>query len=422
MTSVTLLFVTLAFLLGLGVPIGISIGLATLAGIVHDGIPLLFFTQRCFNTFDSFPLMAVPFFLLAGDIMQRGTLANSLLGLCQSFVGHRRGGLAHISVLTSLFYGALCGSSAATTAAVGGIMIPAMSREGYPTRFAAAVNAAGGALGVMIPPSIPLILYGASGSVSITDLFIAGIIPGVIVAAGFIVTSHIIIRKTGYGEIHPKAPWRERLHALAAAKWAILVPVIVLGFIYGGITTPTEAGAVAVLYALLVETFITRSLTWNLLKEIMKSSLSTLSVIFLIIITATAMGTFLQFHNLDKVLIDFVHSVTQSQAVFLFIMLIFFLIIGTFMDCSATILIFAPLLVPLARSYGVDPVHFGIFMLVALCTGFLTPPVGTNLFVVCSLTGQNIMSISKEVLPYVLSMIVVLLMLMYIPSVTLFLL
>ena len=419
--SILILFVILIALLIIGTPIGVALCLSTLAGVIADGTPIVFFTQKLYNTFDSFPLMAIPFFLLAGDIMQRGTLANSLLGMCSSLVGHLRGGLVHISILTALFYGALCGSAAATVAAVGGIMIPAMVKEGYPNEFSTAVNASSGGLGVLIPPSVPLILYGATGGVSITGLFIAGIIPGILVAISFMLTAAIIIRRHNYGIQHPKQSAKERLKAVYQARYAILVPVIVLGCIYGGITTPTEAGCIAVIYALVVEVFITRSMTLKLFRECLASSMRTLASIFLVIVGATALGVFLGYHNVDKMLIVAVHALTADPYIFMILMLILLLILGTILDCSACILIMTPLLVPLVQSYGVDTIHFGIFMTVALCIGFLTPPVGTNLFVACGISGLSIMQLSKAVLPFIVAMLVVVILIMFIPQITLLL-
>ena len=419
--SIILLFTILIGLLIIGTPIGVALCLSTLAGVIADGTPIVFFTQKLYNTFDSFPLMAIPFFLLAGDIMQRGTLANSLLGMCSSLVGHLRGGLVHISILTALFYGALCGSAAATVAAVGGIMIPAMVKEGYPNSFSTAVNASAGGLGVLIPPSVPLILYGATGGVSITGLFIAGIIPGILVAISFMITAAIIISKHDYGIRHPKTSAKERIKAILDAKYAILVPVIVLGCIYGGITTPTEAGCIAVVYALLVETFVTKSMTLKLFGECLSSSMRMLSSIFLVIIGATALGVFLGYHNVDRMLIVAVHALTSDASVFMFLMLVLLLLLGTILDASACILIMTPLLVPLVRSYGVDTIHFGIFMTVALCIGFLTPPVGTNLFVACGISGLSIMQLSRAVLPFILAMLIVLLLITYVPQISLLL-
>ena len=419
--SILILFVILIALLIIGTPIGVALCLSTLAGVIADGTPIVFFTQKLYNTFDSFPLMAIPFFLLAGDIMQRGTLANSLLGMCSSLVGHLRGGLAHISILTALFYGALCGSAAATVAAVGGIMIPAMVKEGYPNSFSTAVNASAGGLGVLMPPSVPLILYGATAGVSITGLFIAGIIPGILVAIAFMITAAIIIHKHDYGIRHPKTSAKERIKAIWDAKYAILVPVIVLGCIYGGITTPTEAGCIAVVYALVIETFVTRSMTLKLFRDCLASSMRMLSSIFLVIIGATALGVFLGYHNVDRMLIVAVHTLTSDASVFMALMLILLLLLGTILDSSACILIMTPLLVPLVRSYGVDTIHFGIFMTVALCIGFLTPPVETNLFVACGISGLSIMQLSRAVLPFILAMLIVLLLITYIPQITLLL-
>ena len=418
------LLVTLVIMatgLALSVPIGVTIGLATLAGVYAADIPLEFFTQQMFTTFDSFPLMAVPFFILAGDIMQHGTLADSLLKLCRITCGHRRGGLAHITILTCLFYGALCGSSAATVAAVGSTMIPAMEKDGYPKGFSTACSAAGGSLGVMIPPSIPLILYGASGNVSITDLFIAGIVPGFLVAFGFMIVAAIVCARHKYGIIHPECGRAERWAAFRNAVWAIGVPVIVLGGIYGGIVTPTEAGVIAVVYAMLVETLITRSMTPAKIRTIMLSTARTLGMVLFITITANAFGTLLMYFNAQEILLESMRGITSSPNVFLLVMLAMFLVLGAFVDTAALILILTPLLVPMAISYGINPVHFGIFMLVCLCVGYLTPPVGTNLFVGCAVSGIDIMSLSKAVLPFVLSMLICAVILAVCPALVLFL-
>lgn len=408
--------------LALSVPIGVTIGVATVAGIIAADIPIEFFTQKLFNTFDSFPLMAVPFFVLAGEIMQRGTLADSLLDLCRTSLGHRRGGLALITIMTCLFYGALCGSATATTAAVGGTMIPAMEKDGYPRPFSTACSAAGGCLGVMIPPSIPLILFGASGNVSVADLFIAGIMPGILVALAFCMVAAWISLKNKYGIIHQRSTATERFTALKKASWAIGVPVIVLGGIYGGIVTPTEAGVVAVVYAAFVECFITRSMTGAKAREILLSTAKTLGMIMFVTITANAFGTLLLYFNVQDALVAGMQSFTANPYIFMLILLALFLILGAFVDTVAIILILTPLLVPMAITYGIDPVHFGLFMLVSLCVGYLTPPVGTNLFVGCAVSGVNILTLSRAVIPFVIAMILCTILIAFWPSLVLCLL
>lgn len=421
MEPVIVTLVLLAIGIALSVPIGIAIGFATLVGVWYGDLPLEFFTQKFFNNFDSFPLMAVPFFIMAGDIMSHGSLSDSLLRLCRTTCGHLRGGLAHISIITALFYGALCGSAAATTAAVGGTMIPAMEKDKYPKSFATAVNAAGGCLGVMIPPSIPLILYGAFGNVSVGDLFLAGILPGCLVAMGFCLTAAIITKRKNYGILYERSSWKERWEALKGAAFALGVPVIVLGAIYGGIATPTEAGCFAVVYAIVVELFITKSMKLRDLFDSLVTSLRTLGIIIIVIVTANALGTFLLYYNVQDVLLSTMRSITDDPHIFMLLMLVMFLILGTFVEATAIILILTPLLVPMAVSYGINPVHFGIFMLVSLCIGFLTPPVGTNLFVGCSISGVNIMVLSRTILPFIFSMIISVLIIAFVPALSLIL-
>lgn len=419
------IYITLAImgvLLALSLPIGIAIGLATLCGLFIGDLKLALFTQRFFNTFDSFPLMAVPFFILAGDIMASGSLSANLLAWCRSMVGHKRGGMAHISTITCLFYGALCGSAVATVAAVGGIMIPAMEEDNYPKSFSCGLNAAAGCLGVMIPPSIPLILYGSFGSVSISDLFIAGIVPGLLIAGCLMAVSHWMVVKGHYGTIIPRMSFRDRMAALKKALPALGVPIIILGGIYSGIISPTEAGVVAVVYALFVEAFISRTLTFGKLCEIVKRSMISLGMMFLIIITANGLGTLFLYYNVHVALQNFIMSMTTNPHVFIFIMLIIYLILGTFMEAGVAIILLAPILVPICISYGIDPVHFGIFTLVSLCIGFLTPPVGTNLFVTCSIGDIDILRLSRAVMPFIAAMMVGVLLIAYVPAISLCLL
>ena len=417
--AVVVAVVLLVVLLVLTAPIAVALGLATLTAMWIGDVPISLFSSRVYNNFDSFPLLAVPFFILAGDIMRFGTMADRLLAFCRACVGHFIAGLANISVITSLFYGALCGSAAATVAAVGNIMIPAMKKEGYPLPFATAVNSASGVLGIMIPPSVVLILYGAFGNVSIGDLFIASIIPGIAMGAALCVTATLIAFRHGYGIRTPRASWAERGRTAWHAKWAFGVPLIVLGTIYGGVCTPTEAGCLAVCYALFVECFITKSVTWRTMYAILQSSLRTLGMFFFILVIANAFGSLMLYFNLQDVLLSGMRSVTSSSAVFMFIMFLILVALGTVMEGSCILLILTPLLVPMAIGYGVNPIHFGVFMLFCVSIGTLTPPVGACLFVGCSIAKINIMQLAKAIVPFMLAMMIMTLIIAYVPALSL---
>ena len=415
-------FSTLIILLALAVPIGVSLGIAALVGMYMGNMDFTMFIQRLYSTFDSFPLLAVPFFVLAGDIMQQGTIAGSLLNFCRALTGHLTGALSHVSVLTCLFYGALSGSAPATTAAVGGIMIPAMEKENYPKSYATALNAAGGCLGVLIPPSVPLILYGSSVGCSISDLFLAGIIPGLVVGSIFMVLCYVTAKKQKYGIVHPKTSIKERFRALWEARWALMVPVIVLGGIYGGIVTPTEAGALAVVYALFVECFITKSMTPTLLRSILFTSLKTTGTIFFVVASANALSIVLVYFNAHEMLCNLITAISSTKVGIILTLAVVFMVLGTFVEVSIVILVLSPMLMPLLDIIQMNQVQFGLFMLVILATGFLTPPVGLNLFVAAGLSDLPVSIIAARCIPYCIIMLVVGLAIGFIPQMTLFLL
>ncbi|MFN2267939.1 MAG: TRAP transporter large permease [Desulfonatronovibrio sp.] len=420
--TVVYIFVSLFVFLALSLPIGVAIGLSVLVGMWAGNMPSAFLIQKLVTSLDAFPLMAVPFFIMAGEIMQKGTMAQRLLDVSRCLVGHITGGMAHISVLTSMFFGALSGSAPATVAAVGGIMIPSMKKEGYDLPFATAVNTSAGCLGVMIPPSVPLIIYGTTAGVSVGDLFIAGIIPGIFVGVFLMITSYFIARKKGYSGMGTRSSMKEFLVALKRSIHALLVPFIVLGGIYGGIFTPTEAGVIAVVYSFLMEGIVMRSLTRKNLWEILRNTSLTTASIFLVVATATALGQILMFYNVPDMMVDLLVGISENKYILLFIIIIFLLIMGTFMDALANILILTPLLLPVIKHLGMDPVHFGIVMIVNVSMGFLTPPVGVNLFVGCGISKISIEKLSWAVLPFLGAMIVALLFLMFIPQISLFLL
>ena len=402
--------------LALTLHIGAAIGLAVLAAIFVGDLPYALFTQKLYTTFDSFPLLALPFFICAGDIMQRGSMAEALLKLAKTLVGHITGGLSLVSVLACAFYGSLCGSPPATTAAIGGIMIPAMQKEGYPRNFSTAVNTASGTLGALIPPSTVLIIYGATAGVSIGDLFIAVIPTGILTMLAFMGTSMIIAAKKGYGLKSVRAGAKERLAAVWEAKWALMVPVIVLGGIYTGITTPTEAGVVAVVYALLAETFITRTMTWKKFQDILYSTAKTTGMMFFVITAAGALGIILVYFNADAVVADLLNGITTNKHVLMFLIVTLLIILGTFMESVAIVLIMTPILLPMMVQAGTDPIQFGVLIAYGVVLGNITPPVGLNLYVGCGLSGIPFATLSRAILPYVAVMMALYYVLVFVPQ------
>ena len=414
--------ITLVVFLILSVPIGVAIGASVAVAILSGDLPPEFLMQKLVLSLDSFPLLAVPFFILSGEIMQKGSMASALLNFSKCLVGHITGGLAHVSVLTCMFYGALSGSAPATVAAVGGIMMPAMEKEGYSKSFASAVNTAGGCLGVMIPPSVPLIIYGTTANVSVGDLFICGIIPGVFIGLLLMLVSYVIARREHPATDVKRATLSQIGRAFWHAKFALMVPVIVLGGIYGGVTTPTEAGAIAVLYAFIAEGLILKTLDKQKIWDIFKSSSITSASIFIVVATASALGQLLMIYNVPDLIVECFSGLVGNKYLLLLAIMVLLLIMGTFMDALANILILTPLLQPLVTAAGIDMTHFGIVMIVAVSIGFLTPPVGVNLFVACGISGISIERLSYAVLPFVGIMIVGMMILAFVPPLSLCLL
>ena len=395
----------LALCLILSMRIGTAFGLAALSAIIVGDVPVMLFIQKYFNTFESYPLMAIPFFLFAGEIMAKGSLAGVLLNFSTSLVGHIRGGLAHVSVLTCMFFGALCGSAPPTMAAVGGIMIPAMEKQGYPKAFAGAINAAGGALGPIIPPSVAAIMYGASAGCSISDLFIACIPSGLIIALLYMITAYVICKRNNYGTITKRYSFSQRLNALWDAKWAIMVPVIVLGGIYGGITTPTEAGVIAVVYSLIVEVFVTKKMTWDIFKKVVIASTRNTGIIMIIIAGANAIGQMMLFFNADQLVVNLFTGLTESRWVILGVFVLLFFLLGCFMEGGAVILILTPLLMPVISQYGINPIHFGVIFISTIVSGVITPPVGINLYLACSMSKAPFVEVCRAIIPFTLCML-----------------
>jgi len=416
------LFGSFVFFLLLTVPIGISLGLASLVTILYaDVTSVEYLAQSLVQSTDSFPLMAVPFFILAGEIMGKGGISERLFKLANVFVGNFTGGFAMAAVLTCMFFAAISGSGPATVAAVGGIMIPAMVGYGYDKKFATAVVVAAGALGIIIPPSIPMVIYGVSGSVSIGDMFIAGILPGVLIGAVMMGWSYIYSKNKKYKGNGEKFTIKRALSGINEAKWAIFIPVLILGGIYGGIFTPTEAAVVAVVYAAFISIFVYKELTFKTFPKVLKDAALTSATILIIIGTANAFGRILTMEQIPRLVADSLLSVSSNPLVILLLLNLLLLFVGMFMDTVAAIIILVPILLPIAINIGIDPIQFGIIMIVNLAIGFITPPVGVNLFVGSGISGLSIESLAKATVPFFVAMILSLTVITVIPEVSLFL-
>lgn len=419
---IILLFLIFLVLIFLNMPIAIALGLASLCFIIISGdVVLTLVPQRMFAAIDSFPLMAAPFFILAGKLMEHGGISERLIKFAQSIVGSLRGGMAHVGIVTCMFFAALSGSASVTTAAVGGMLIPSMVKAGYDRSFSTAVISASGTTGVIIPPSVPLILYGVSAGVSVSSLFIAGIIPGLLIGVSFMFLAYIISLIKGYGKGAKEFSFKELFSSFKSAALALFMPVIILGGIYGGIFTPTEASVIAVAYGFIVGYFVYRQINRKVIKEILVSSVITSSVILIIISTASLFGMILTRENVPQSVANLLLDSALTPFLLILLINLFLLLIGTFMESIAAIIILTPLLVPVVTSFGMDPVHFGIIMIVNLSIGLITPPVGVNLFVGSQVGKVSFDKLLRAILPFLLMMIVDLLLITYLPSISLFL-
>jgi C4-dicarboxylate transporter DctM subunit len=412
---VALLFISLVIFFFIGVPIAIALGLSSALVAGMGGLaPLQLVPQQMFNAINSFPLMAIPFFILAGYLMQTGGISQRLVNFASSLVGHITGGLAMVVIITSMFFAAISGSGAATTAAIGSILIPAMIAKGYHVNFASANQAVSGALGVVIPPSIPLILYGIAAKQSVGDMFIAGIIPGVVITCSLLISAYFVSKRKGYLGVE-KTSIKDTAKSFNSAILSLLMPIIVLGGIYGGIFTPTEAAVVAVVYSFVVGVFIYREIKWKNLPKIFKESAVTTSIVMIIISTAGLLSFVLNRLRIPSLVSDVFLDFTTNIYVFIIIVNVFLLIVGMFMEAAAAILIFVPILLPVATGLGMDPIHFGIIVVVNLAIGLVTPPVGINLFVATQISKIRIEQISKAIIPFVAILFIDVLIISLIP-------
>ena len=424
----TILFGLFALFLLLGAPIATCLGMSSVAAMIALGagrsldVVLGTVPQLVSAAITKSVLMAIPFFILGGNIMEKSGISSRLINLAQSCVGHFKGGVAMVCVLVACFFAAISGSGPATVAALGLILIPAMIEVGYKPAFAAALMATAGAIGVIIPPSITFVVYGSISDVSIGDLFISGVIPGLLMGAALILITLWLGRKAEL-KLLPRASWKERWGAFKEAFWGLLMPVIILGGIYGGIFTPTEAAAVSAVYGLFVGLFVHRSLSLRDMKKILIDSASTTAVVMLITAAASLFAYVLTRARIDVAISSALESFAGGNTViFLIIVNVCLLIAGCFLDSPSALYIFTPLFLPVAQALGMNLVHFGTIMIVNLAIGLVTPPVGVNLYVACGIAKIDLKTISKAVVPLIIASLVVLLLVTYVPQLSLALL
>ena len=416
MSLTMLITMLLCFLLT--VSVAVSIGLAAILGIQIGNVNMLISVKEMFYSLNKFPLAAIPFFILAGNLMETGGISRRLVEFAKSIVGGVQGGLPMTCVLTCMIFAAVSGSSVATTFAIGAILIPALVKHGYPPNYAAALQATSAELGVIIPPSIPMILYGVAAEVSVGELFIAGFGPGIFIGVSLMLFVHLYCRYKGWG----KNDGEGRLsfgRATIEAAWALLMPVIILGGIYGGVFTPTEASAVAVFYALMVGMVMYGEIKFRDILPILKKSVVSSAVIMFIIANAGLFAFLLTRAGVPDAIGRWLEAVLQSPAMFLLGVNAALFIIGMFIETGAAIIVLAPILAPVAMHFGIDPVHFGLVMVVNLALGMITPPFGVNLFAACTVAKLSLDQVISRLWPFVIVVLCCLMVITYVPVLSL---
>ncbi|MDR1572243.1 MAG: TRAP transporter large permease [Clostridiales Family XIII bacterium] len=420
--AILFLFVVFFIAISISVPIGLAIGGATLLTfMVYSEMPIMVVAQYSVTGLDSFPMMAIPFFILAGAIMSAGGIARRLIDTAICFIGFITGGLGAVVTVSSMFFAAISGSAMATVSAIGGFMIPEMTKKGYEKGYSAALTACAGTIGVIIPPSIPLVIYGVCTQTSIGDLFLAGIVPGVLIGMGIMIANYFVCKGRGYARSEPQ-PLRKSLKALWEAKWAILSPVIILGGIYAGVFTPTEASVVAVVYSALVSVCVYREMDLKgLYRTIVNTSVINGITSFLLGLSS-AFAAYLSLENVPGMLLDALLGITDNRILLLLMINVVLLLIGCVVDNIPSTIILSPILLPVAVSFGITPVQFGLILTVNLTIGLVTPPYGCNLFVAAAVGNVRMEDILRNLWPFLLALIAVLMVITYAPGVTTFIL
>jgi len=410
------------FLLFLMIGLPVFFGLLAAPGLLlwlngqERDIALLY--RNVYNGIDSFPLMAIPFFMLAGELMNRGGITTRLVEFAQAIMGHLRGGLAHVNILSSMLFAGLSGSAVADTSALGSMLIPAMEKQGYSRRFAAAITAASSVIGPIIPPSGIMIIYAYVMGESVAALFLAGIVPGIMVGVGLMLMVKLMADKYDFLVASARYSWPERGRASLKAFFPLMTPVIILGGILGGVFTPTEAAAVAVGYAGFIGLFVLKSLHIRELPGVLMKAAMTSSVVLLLVGAAMAFKTVVSLSHAPETLAEYILSLSDNPLILLFLINILLFLVGMFLDAGPAIIILGPILGPIFVSMGVDPIHFAIIMSVNLTVGLATPPMGLVLFVASSVSGERVENIARAIVPFLLVEILVIFLITYIPAIS----
>ena len=419
--TIAFLFISLFGLMLIGVPVAVSLGASTvLTMLLFTDLDVAAMPQLIFDGINKFALMAIPMFILAGNLLSKGGSARRIIDFAKSMVGHLPGGLPMSAIFACVIFAAVSGSSPATVVAIGSIMFVAIKEAGYPKEYAVGGITTAGSLGILIPPSVVMIVYGVTAEVSIAHLFMAGVVPGLMLGGMMILQTYIGAKRLGFKATTPE-PWSERIKKFFRAFWALLIVVVVIGGIYGGIFTPTEAAAASAIYALIISLFVYKDIKFKDLWDICLESAITTAMIFFIIANAVVFAYLLTSENIPQTIADSILAANIGKIGFLIIVNILLFIMGQFMEPSSVVMIMVPLLLPIATALGVDPVHFGILLIVNMEIGMITPPVGLNLFVASGLTGMNLKDVIVSCLPWTLTLFIGLILVTYIPEISLWL-
>jgi len=415
-----ILFIVFIILLVSGMPVAFCLLLSAICSALYAGISLSVIFQRMFGGLDNFVLLAIPFFIFMGNIMEQGGMAKKVVQFSNIIIGRIKGGLAGVNVLASMFFAGISGSAVADTSSIGSMLIPMMNEEGYDKNFSAAITATSSTIGLIIPPSNAIIIYSfAVGGLSVAKLFAAGIIPGILVGIGLMVVGYIISVKENYPS-HPTPSIKEAIKIIKETSLSLVLVVIIVGGILGGVFTPTEAAVFGVVYSFIISFFIYKEIKLKDIPYIIKKTIKTSAVVLVLLATSTAFSYILSYERIPELVCNILLNISENKIVILIIINLLLLFVGTFMDMAPAILIFTPILLPVAKEVGMDPIHFGIMMLVNLCVGLCTPPVGTVLYVAMGIADTTMDKLIKHLVYFIIPMIIILLLVTYWPIVSMF--